>query len=53
MVSATHRSSGTPVERCALYDYVSSGDDVDLLWLEGELEKAYEIKTQRLGIGDG
>ena len=34
-------------------DYVSSGDDQDLSWLEAELEKAYELKTQRLGTGIG
>ena len=32
-------------------DYVSSGLAADLDWLEGELSKAYEIKTQRLGLG--
>jgi hypothetical protein len=32
-------------------DYVSSGSSADLAWLESELSKAYEIKTQRLGIG--
>ena len=32
-------------------DYVSSGYGSDLSWLEEELKKAYEIKTQRLGIG--
>jgi hypothetical protein len=32
-------------------DYVSSGLSADLSWLESELGKAYEIKTQRLGIG--
>ena len=30
-------------------DYVSSGLSSDLAWLKGKLEKAYEIKTQRLG----
>ena len=34
-------------------DYVSSGFDDDLLWLEGELAKAYEIKTQKLGLANG
>ena len=34
-------------------DYVSSGDDSDLKWLEGELSKAYKIKTQKLGKGEG
>ena len=34
-------------------DYVSSGFDSDLIWLEGELAKAYEIKTQRLGLTEG
>ena len=34
-------------------DYVSSGHSKDLDWLEAELSKAYEIKTQRLGIGKG
>ena len=32
---------------------MSSGDDQDLSWLEAELEKAYELKTQRLGTGIG
>ena len=32
-------------------DYVSSGYGSDLSWLEEELKKAYEIKTQRVGIG--
>jgi hypothetical protein len=34
-------------------DYVSSGDDADLVWLESELGKAYEIKTQKLGLSKG
>ena len=34
-------------------DYVSSGCDDDLLWLEKELAKAYEIKTQKLGPREG
>ena len=34
-------------------DYVSSGFSSDLTWLDGELSKAYEIKTQRLGRGKG
>ena len=34
-------------------DYVSSGFDSDLMWLEGELSKAYEIKTQKLGLAKG
>ena len=33
-------------------DYVSSGMKADLGWLQGELEKAYEIKTQNLGLGN-
>ena len=32
-------------------DYVTSGMSSNLAWFKGELEKAYEIKTQRLGIG--
>ena len=31
-------------------DHVSSGYDQDFLWLEEELSKAYEIKTQKLGL---
>ena len=34
-------------------DYVSSGASADLTWFEGELGKAYEIKTQRLGLTKG
>ena len=34
-------------------DYVSSGADADLVWMEGELAKSYEIKTQRLGPQNG
>ena len=34
-------------------DYVSSGAGADMKWLELELAKAYEIKTQRLGVADG
>ena len=30
-------------------DYAGSGKSGELDWLEGELEKQYEIKTQRLG----
>ena len=32
-------------------DYLSSGQSKDLDWLKGELEKAYEIQTQRVGGG--
>ena len=32
-------------------DYVSSGKSADLEWMESELSKAYEIKTQRIGRG--
>ena len=34
-------------------DYVSSGLDSDLRWLESELAKSYEIKTQLLGLDKG
>ena len=34
-------------------DYVSSGMQGDLNWLEMELEKAYEIQTQKLGPYSG
>ena len=34
-------------------DYVSSGGDSELLWLESELGKKYKIKTQKLGLSDG
>lgn len=34
-------------------DYVSSGMQGDLDWLEAELEKSYEIQTQKLGLGTG
>jgi len=34
-------------------DYVSSGSPASMAWLEKELGKAYEIKTQRLGLGSG
>ena len=34
-------------------DYVSSGFDSDLMWVEGELSKAYEIKTQKFGSAQG
>ena len=34
-------------------DYFPSGAGKDLDWLESELGKAYEIQTQRLGIGPG
>ena len=32
-------------------DYVSSGSSASMAWMEKELSKAYEIKTQRLGLG--
>ena len=34
-------------------DYVSAGTEESLAWLEKELEKAYEIKTQKLGDRPG
>ena len=34
-------------------DYVSSGSIDAMSWLESELGKAYEIKTQKLGAADG
>jgi hypothetical protein len=34
-------------------DYVSAGTEESLAWLEKELEKAYEIKTQKLGDSAG
>ena len=34
-------------------DYVSAGTEEFLAWLEKELEKAYEIKTQKLGDSPG
>ena len=34
-------------------DYVSSSTVEAMSWLEAELEKAYEIKTQKLGKADG
>ena len=34
-------------------DYVSSGSPQQMKWLEEELSKAYETKTQRLGLGAG
>ena len=34
-------------------DYLSSGFQDDLDWLESELSAAYEIKTQRIGAGNG
>ena len=34
-------------------DYVSAGTKESLAWLKAELEKAYEIKTQKLGDGPG
>ena len=34
-------------------DYVSAGTEESLAWLEKELEKAYEIKTQKLGDSPG
>lgn len=34
-------------------DYALSGMQEDLDWIEVELEKAYEIKTQKLGLSDG
>ena len=53
----TRRCSGTLLgEICTIVhgdDYVSSGFDQDLLWLEEELSKAYEIKTQKLGLEKG
>ena len=33
--------------------YVSTGTDEAMSWLETELEKAYEIKMQKLGWADG
>ena len=30
-------------------DYVTSGDDEDLEWLESQLKASYEIQTQRIG----
>ena len=33
--------------------YLSSGSKSDLGWLESKLAAAYEIKTQRIGAGDG
>ena len=32
-------------------DYVSAGDASELVWLEGELHKAYGLKVQKLGPG--
>ena len=34
-------------------DYVTAGDDEDLSWLEEHFSAAYEIQTQKLGIGPG
>jgi hypothetical protein len=34
-------------------DYVSAGSETSMTWLEQELSKAYEIQTQKLGMGDG
>ena len=34
-------------------DYLSSGFQDDLDWLESKLSAAYEIKTQRIGAGNG
>ena len=34
-------------------DYCSTGRRRDLLWLKGELEKKYELKTSLLGTGVG
>ena len=34
-------------------DYVSAGSDVDLEWLRVQLEAAYDIKTQLLGLRPG
>ena len=34
-------------------DYVSAGTKDDLQWLEDILSNAYEIKTQKLGPGQG
>jgi hypothetical protein len=31
-------------------DYVSSGDETSMTWLEAEFAKAYEIRTQKLGM---
>ena len=33
-------------------DYVTSGQEDQLDWLEKQLEASYEIQTQRLGLGD-
>ena len=32
-------------------DYVSAGDEASMKWMEQELAKAYEIQTQKLGMG--
>ena len=32
-------------------DYVSAGDETSMTWLEQELSKAYEIQTQKQGMG--
>jgi hypothetical protein len=32
-------------------DYVSAGDEAAMTWLEEELPQAYEIQTQKLGMG--
>ena len=32
-------------------DYVSAGDEAAMTWLEEGLSKAYEIQTQKLGMG--
>ena len=34
-------------------DYVSAGTEESVAWLEKELEKAYEIKIQKLGDSPG
>ena len=34
-------------------DYVSAGTTGSMDWLDKELTKAYEIKTQKLGMGIG
>jgi hypothetical protein len=33
-------------------DYVSSGRQADLDWMEIQLQAAYEIQTQKLGLGE-
>ena len=34
-------------------DYVSSGRQTDLDWMEVQLQAAYEIQTQKLGLDAG